>query len=280
MYLDRKIKAFTVALILAIITLNFFILRAFSKLDMFDFFNMLYKIISIGQLLFSAVLFVLIIILYFEYYKHKINEIVRNAESERNRKYLNTHLEIVLKSLKNLELLIKNEVINNKSIKEKLSNTVKALNFDSDFKKNAIFNSVMDILVDKIASNYTAFKTKKIDLDYFAIEEITKEMKNIISANQYFKVDTNYIIGLTRSLLNDFARKKSINKNLDSKVLILEYFKTLSEKMYKSFQDNKEVPASEIEKEYQKMSNSTVSGNENTNIQDLKSREININFNK
>ena len=266
--------------------LNVYVIKHLSKLDWFNFFNTIHKTTHILLLLISVALFISVIFLYFIFSSFKKTEKKEREKAQLNREKINNNNEILLKSVKNLELLIKNHVINNLTLKEKLSNVLKSIHYNNDFQKNAIFQDVSEKLIDKIADNYTKFKTEKKDLDFLAIEEIEKELKNVISANPNFIVNITYIIELSKTLLNDFARKKSIKPETDSKTIILDYFKILIENMYKSFLDCQNTTKEEIEREYlqmksiEKTNTQNISGNDNNALTDVKvERDINININ-
>ena len=284
---NRPITFIHIFAFFVFIGFNFFILYRQSRLDLFDFFVVIHETANIFNFIMLIIMFASLITLFSLFYKFNLVDKIERSKAQENRERLDNKLNNLLSKVSNLELLIKNEVVNNKSLKEKLINVIKSINFDDNFERNAIFNSIFEKVAIKVSDTYTLFKKDKKSIDYFEIKIIQTDLKNILSANPNFKINVNSIIELSNELLKDFSIKYSSAKNETSKdndftkKLILNYFKVLVESAYNDYCKNGIKP--EIEKEYseiKKNNSSEINGNDNLNLQDNQAETINININK
>ena len=255
---------------------NFLALLIISNLDLFDFFSTIHKVSNVFYFAFVFVLFFAIITLFTHLKELKRNIGLENKENVSRVEGIEGHISVILKEVKDINLNVKNYLINNISLKEKLMNVVKSVSYINDYEFNAVYNSTMERVVNKIADYYTSLNSKNKQIDYFVISDIVKDLKNIFAENKEFRIDTNYIIELSKNILEDYARKKTANPNSDKKIFILEYFKLLTDNIYKSFIDHSIKDNDTGQKE--KTINTSITGTSNNALSDVKANNININF--
>ena len=255
---------------------NFLALLIISNLDLFDFFSTIHKVSNVFYFAFVFVLFFAIITLFTHLKELKRNIGLENKENVSRVEGIEGHISVILKEVKDINLNVKNYLINNISLKEKLMNVVKSVSYINDYEFNAVYNSTMERVVNKIADYYTSLNSKNKQIDYFVISDIVKDLKNIFAENKEFRIDTNYIIELSKNILEDYARKKTANPNSDKKIFILEYFKLLTDNIYKSFIDNSIKNNDTGQKG--KTINTSIKGTSNNALSDVKANNININF--
>jgi len=264
-----RLKIVHAFFIISVFVFNLLVLLHLSKLDMFDFFSTLHKVSNLFTVIVLSFNLLVLIILYIDYVNHK------NKDNITNEKFIHdTHT--LYTEIKEIKLLIKNHIINNISLREKLLNIVKALDFEHDYKTNSSFIVTAERIVNYIVSKYTKHKTDNIDLDYSAITSIEQDLKNIIYSSDIV-VDITLIVNLARTLLADFSRKKTTFSDIDTKVEVVDYFTIFIEKMYKSFVESKNEG---ITKETAIKNYSEIKGNNNANLQGFSGKDINININK
>jgi len=268
----------------------------------FPNFNMIIKeILDLMEFLYFPLLLLLLFLFisfaisFFKYKKaeKKDKEDFRN-EVANNFLELNKNMSILLKSnqttqrkVTDLDFKIETEVINNTSLKEKLTKVVNSIYLNDNKYLNAIFFEKVMIIVKEVGSSYKIYKENKDKIETIDIrgrELIIEKLETILLTESLFDKSRKSILNLAEEILIDFNSLRAQSKK-DTKILIANSFKNFIERAYNLFYNNNSISeakeiAKTINNNIKKDNKIGINGNKNSAISDLSADNITINLSK
>lgn len=205
---------------LLIVTSNVIVLWRISNLDLFDFFSTLYNLINISFVSYIVLSLFFLILLYFKFDRFKSYEKIKEVETKAARhelldaiKNLAGETELIGNKVRNLEVVINNDLINNKDLKEKLKIAIENLPYKYRFsEKNAFFSSFAHKISDVIADTYTKMKTQNLILDYEVKIKLKKQFKDLLISEGINLTRYEPTLNMVEALLNDFNQQRANQK--------------------------------------------------------------------
>jgi len=223
------------------IAASFMVLWRLSKVDLFDFFNILYQLVSVTSLTAIIVLIFTTIILFVENKKNRkaLNQIRKIDAAhfeiaENNRDELKADIHEIKGLVKNMNLTLKVRVFNHIALQDKLILVLQSINYNRDKAKNAIFISFFEKVVKKVSLFVRTLKKDEKRFDYEAKKDLIQELENLCLYED-IDFDLNSFLELSKTLMNEYSEVKKDYPQMNSADIISDKFKILVEATYEDY---------------------------------------------
>ncbi len=181
----------------------------------------------------------------------------------------------VIEKLSIVEIILKNEVVNNSNLKQKLHVIVESLNYSDNEIETAKFKKAVYEIIDVLAMFYKKLRTEKKDkIEYQNLKKMLGKLSEIFLINEIFDItEIEKINQIAAYILNDFNNSKAESNNI---VLITEKFRIFLKEIYSIYIRCGKKKIDNFSKE----NSIKIKGNENNTLQDIQAETININLPK
>jgi len=248
----NKSVIFHFFIFLLIIVSSFVALWKMTNLDLFDFFNVLFKITNLYIVLAIVIIVIAIITLFsgLKKIRHDQKKLYREVQriketdqkhfeiAEENRKMLIEKMDIFTQNLhyltgtvKKIDWNITVKLFNHLEIDDKLKKSLETVNFERIENPDAKFVAFFEKFISKIANYVRKLKENNIRFDFKTQKKFKHEIIQLLIADG-ININKEIFSDLLNKLIIDFIDEKRTSKGKDTVDIISDKFKIFVEDIY------------------------------------------------
>jgi len=279
-----------------------------TKLDLFDFFNVISKVVNLSIVFAIVVITSTLIIMFAEQKKIRksqkklsvdIDSIKKTDQqhfeiAEQNRKLLIEEINNLTSKIHHLTVTVKAidynitvKVFNHLDLEKKLFVGLRTINYERIEILDAMFTTFFEKIIKKITAHVRSLKENNKPFTYKAQKAIVDEIEQILLTDN-IKISQKNFIELFTTLMKDVIEEKRVDKKKEIADIISDNFKVFIEAIYfeyiypykKGMLPIPKKGATKNTNETNNTNNSNINGNDNFALQQIKAENITINIDK